>query len=180
MSLQLSIVEYLPILIWCLLPFHEQHKFCFTLVGGMVGKNVEIRKFLQGKFDNLWEIMHFQIKKYIRNSGKYYYIPGKYTYFPALVGGEVKWGGESNLLCSTRGELIQVILAFELYSCTLSHSVSNQGGKSGFVGNQTFSRVVNQALHQHGGPDISYCWFETLPILKFLFCSLVTSKWNKK
>ena len=31
-----------------------------------------------------WEILYFSIKKYIRNSGKCDYLPGKNTFFPDL------------------------------------------------------------------------------------------------
>ena len=32
-----------------------------------------------------WEILYFSIKKYIRNSGKCNYLPGKNTFFPDLI-----------------------------------------------------------------------------------------------
>ena len=49
----------------------------------MVGKMWEPGSSLKGNLGRWWEIFSFQINKYIRNSGKYYYIPGKYTYFPS-------------------------------------------------------------------------------------------------
>ena len=42
--------------------------------GSSFQRNVTIR----------WEILYFSIKKYIRNSGKCNYLPGKNTFFPDL------------------------------------------------------------------------------------------------
>ena len=66
---------------WINLCLKVIHKFT---VPCMVGKNVEIRKLLPGKCD-WWEILYFSIKKYIRNSGKFNYLPRKNTFFPDLV-----------------------------------------------------------------------------------------------
>ena len=38
----------------------------------------------QGNVTIWWEILYFSIKKYIRNSGKCNYLPGKNTFFPDL------------------------------------------------------------------------------------------------
>ena len=38
----------------------------------------------QGNVTLWWEILYFSIKKYIRNSGKCNYLPGKNTFFPDL------------------------------------------------------------------------------------------------
>ena len=40
--------------------------------------------FFQGNVTIWWEILYFSIKKYIRNSGKCNYLPGKNTFFPDL------------------------------------------------------------------------------------------------
>ena len=50
----------------------------------MVGKNGHFGKVIAGKFIHL-KILTFEIKKYIRNSGKSDFLAGKNTFFQAMI-----------------------------------------------------------------------------------------------
>ena len=60
--------------------------------------------FFQGKVTIWWEILYFLIKKYIRNSGKCNYLPGKNTFFPdlAMMITETQWDKLCTIITTLR------------------------------------------------------------------------------
>ena len=56
-----------------------------TYLNSMVAKMWKSGSSFQGNVTIWWEILYFSIKKYIRNSGKCNYLPGKNTFFPDLL-----------------------------------------------------------------------------------------------